>query len=109
MPDSIHVAGHSMSPDSTQVILNLRDVVSKTAAFASLTKANKYGSIFLAKGITLPEAKDQFPLGRDMSKLLQWGSKRDAANKDGEALANIYRVEEIAGEVDDKAPAVEGE
>jgi hypothetical protein len=100
MPDSIFVGGHGVAP-SQQIFITVKDKVSRTAAFASLaaSKPTKSGSIFLAKGITMEEAKSQFPLGRDLSKLVGWGEPRlDAKTKDGEAINGVYEVVELTVE-----------
>ena len=97
---SLFVAGHGVTPPTDRnrggsVYITIKDKVARTALFASLAKAERTGSIFLAKGVTLDEAKTQFPVGRDLSKLLRWGAPRVAATANGEALVGVYNVEEI--------------
>lgn len=73
MKSSLKVAGYGKFPESDQFYLIVKDKVAKSAAMR--LKADKTGTIPLAKGLTSEEIKKEFPVGKDITTFASWGKE----------------------------------
>lgn len=92
-PIPVLVAGHGATEDG-DVYISFKNVVAKDSKFKAIGKgrASHNGSRFLAKGTTLDQAKEEFPLGLEMTDAF-WGPERES--KFGKVFWVLFEGEEL--------------